>query len=111
MLDRAAAAAAPGPVPAPGRDRRRACEAARPEDTDWRQIARLYAELARLKPSPVVELNRAVAVAMANGPGEGLALVDEIDGLDAYHLFHSARADLLRRLDRSTRRAPLTQRL
>jgi RNA polymerase sigma-70 factor (ECF subfamily) len=75
-------------------------EAARAEDTDWRQIVALYDELRRLAPSPVVELNRAVAVAMADAPAAGLALVDRIEGLRHYHLFHSARADLLRRLER-----------
>jgi RNA polymerase sigma-70 factor, ECF subfamily len=67
--------------------------------TDWPQIAALYAELARLEPSPVVELNRAVAVAMAEGPERGLELLDRID-LPGYHLLHSTRADLLRRLAR-----------
>ncbi len=69
--------------------------------TDWARIARLYEALAALEPSPVVELNRAVAIAMAWGPEQGLALMDTIDGLDAYHLLHSARADLLRRLGRA----------
>lgn len=68
-------------------------------ETDWPQIACLYSRLGRLAPSPVVELNRAVAVAMADGPAAGLAIVDAIAGLDGYHLWHSARADLLRRLD------------
>jgi RNA polymerase sigma-70 factor (ECF subfamily) len=78
-------------------------EAARGEDTDWPQIAALYGVLARIQPSPVVELNRAVAVAMADGPALGLARVERLaaDGsLDGYHLLHSTRADLLRRLDR-----------
>ncbi len=78
-------------------------EADRPERTDWPQIAALYAELARLTPSPVVELNRAVAVAMAEGLAAGLKLVERLgrDGaLDDYLPFHAARADLLRRLDR-----------
>jgi RNA polymerase sigma-70 factor, ECF subfamily len=75
-------------------------EARSPVETDWRQIAVLYRELAALAPGPVVELNRAVAVAMADGPELGLELVDRIEGLDGYHLFHSARADLLRRLGR-----------
>ena len=77
--------------------------AARPSDTDWRQIAVLYDRLATLTPSPVVELNRAVAVAMADGPDSGLALLDPLatdDRLASYPYFHSARADLLRRLDR-----------
>lgn len=78
-------------------------QAARPAATDWRQIAALYRELATLAPSPVVELNRAVAIAMAHGPARGLALLDrlEADGdLDEYYLFHAARADLLRRANR-----------
>jgi len=69
-------------------------------DTDWAQIATLYGRLACFTPSPVVELNRAVAVAMAEGPESGLALIDAIEGLDAYRHLHSARADLLRRLGR-----------
>ena len=72
-------------------------------DTDWREIAALYGLLARLQPSPVVELNRAVAVAMAEGPERGLALIDTIEAqgeLRDYHLLWSARADLLRRLGR-----------
>ena len=73
----------------------------RPEDTDWPQIAALYGRLVELTPSPVIELNRAVAVAMADGPARALPLVDALGGeLDGYHLFHSARADLLRRLER-----------
>jgi RNA polymerase sigma-70 factor (ECF subfamily) len=75
-------------------------EAGRADETDWPQIAALYGELARVAPSPVVELNRAVAIAMAEGAEEGLDAVDAIDGLDDYHLLHSARADLLRRLGR-----------
>ena len=69
------------------------------EPRDWRQIAVLYGELARLTRSPVVELNRAVAVAEAEGPAAGLAIVDRL-ALDNYRYFHSARADFLRRLDR-----------
>jgi RNA polymerase sigma factor (sigma-70 family) len=68
--------------------------------TDWPRIAVLYGELLTVAPSPVVALNHAVAVAMVDGPSAGLALVDRIDGLDRYHLFHAARADLLRRLGR-----------
>ena len=76
-------------------------EARDPVETDWPQIAALYRELARLNPSPVVLLNGAVAVAMSEGPGRGLALIDTIGAsgeLDRYHLFHAARADILRRL-------------
>jgi RNA polymerase sigma-70 factor (ECF subfamily) len=75
--------------------------APRPEDTDWPQIAALYGRLAAMNPSPVIELNRAVAIAMADGPARGLAVLEPLaDPLDGYHLFHSARADLLRRLGR-----------
>jgi RNA polymerase sigma-70 factor (ECF subfamily) len=68
-------------------------------DTDWRQIVQLYDQLAAIAPSPVVALNRAVAVAELDGPAVALAAVDALD-LDAYHLFHSTRADLLGRLGR-----------
>src|SRR4029077_12638139 len=67
------------------------CQAARAEDTDWRQIVRLYDLLERLEPSPIVSLNRAVAVAMADGPRQALELVDELAAggeLDRYHLLH-----------------------
>ena len=75
------------------------CRAARAEDTDWPQIVRLYAVLERLQPSPIVSLNRAAAVAMVEGPRAGLALIDGLGAeLERYHLLHSARADLLRRL-------------
>ena len=70
------------------------------EPHDWPQIAGLYGELVRLTGSPVVELNRAIAVAEAEGAEAGLALVDRLD-LDGYQYFHSTRADLLRRLGRS----------
>ncbi len=78
-------------------------QAARPDATDWRQIAALYAVLRAIAPSPVVELNRAVAIAMADGPSRGLAILDELarrGALDGYSLLHAARADLLRRLQR-----------
>jgi len=82
------------------------CQALRAEDTDWKQIAELYTELLRLQPTPVVGLNRAVAVAMANSPADGLQLLDEPElrsALDGYHLYHAALADLLRRDGRSER--------
>jgi RNA polymerase sigma-70 factor, ECF subfamily len=69
------------------------------EPRDWPQIAALYAELVRVTGSPLAELNRAIAVAEAEGPAAGLALVDGLD-LDGYQYFHSTRADLLRRLGR-----------
>jgi RNA polymerase sigma-70 factor, ECF subfamily len=80
-----------------------ACHATarRAEDTDWPQIATLYQRLETMNPSPVVRLNRAVAVAMADGPQAGLALLDTIEGLDGYHLLPATRADLLRRLNRN----------
>ncbi len=77
------------------------CQAARPEDTDWAQILRLYEVLERLHPSPVVTLNRAVAVAMVEGPRASLQIIDRLAAsgdLDGYHLLYSARADMLRRL-------------
>jgi RNA polymerase sigma-70 factor (ECF subfamily) len=70
------------------------------DETDWQEIALLYSRLLEFTPSPVVELNRAVAVAMAHGPEAGLALTDTIAGLDDYYLLHATRADLLRRLER-----------
>ncbi|WP_433272075.1 RNA polymerase sigma factor [Actinosynnema sp. CS-041913] len=79
-----------------------ACHATAGESTDWPQIALLYGRLAKLVPSPVVELNRAVAVAMADGPAAGLALVDRLAGaLAGHHLLPATRAHLLRRLDRT----------
>ena len=78
-------------------------EAATPADTDWAQIAALYGTLQRMTPSPVVELNLAAAVAMADGPAVGLAMMDGIAAsgeLDSYPYLHAARADLLRRLER-----------
>lgn len=80
------------------------CRASRPEATDWPQIVRLYDVLLRLRPSPVVSLNRAVAVAMAVSPEHGLEEIDRVaegDHLDSYHLLHAARADLLRRIGRT----------
>jgi RNA polymerase sigma-70 factor, ECF subfamily len=76
-----------------------------PEATDWREIVGLYDVLLRIEPSPVVELNRAVALAMRDGPATGLALIDAIlarGELADYHLAHAARADLCRRLGRTT---------
>ncbi len=91
----------PGPFPLQAAIAAEHCRAARPEDTDWRQIVRLYDLLERVQPSPIVSLNRAVAVAMVDGPRVSLSLIDELaatGALDGYHLLHSARADLLRRI-------------
>ena len=77
------------------------CRAGRSQDTDWHQIVALYDRLQRLQPTAIISLNRAVAVAMADGPRHGLALIDQIVAggeLDNYHLLHAARADLFRRL-------------
>jgi RNA polymerase sigma-70 factor (ECF subfamily) len=71
------------------------------DEIDWPQIAALTGELARMTRSPVVELNRAVAVAEADGLEAGLEALDALEGLDGYHYFHAARADVLRRLGRS----------
>ena len=84
------------------------CQAARAEDTDWRQIVQIYDLLERVQPSPVVSLNRAVAVAMSDGPQPALALIDALAAkgdLDDYHLLHAARADLLRRIGSSAEAA------
>jgi RNA polymerase sigma-70 factor (ECF subfamily) len=78
-------------------------EAADATQTDWPQIAALYDELARISPTPVVFLNGAVAIGMSEGAGRGLTLIEELGAsatLDRYHLFHAARADMLRRLGR-----------
>ena len=74
-------------------------QSATPEATDWTEIAQLYAELIQVQATPVVRLNHAAAVAMAQGPEAGLDLLERLS-LDDYYLFHAARADLLRRLDR-----------
>ena len=77
------------------------CKAARPEDTNWAQIVKLYDHLEQLLPSPVVSLNRAVAIAMAQGPKPALELIEQLADsgeLEDYHLLHAARADMLRRL-------------
>ena len=77
------------------------------DSTDWRAILTLYDQLYALTPTPVVALNRAVALAEVHGPAAGLAAVDELrySGLDSYYLFHAARADLLRRLGRDAEAA------
>lgn len=99
-LERALQMGRPGPYQIQAAIAALHAQAATPEATDWRQIATLYGELQRLSPSPVIELNRAAAVAMAEGPILGLALLERLAdsaALDNYYLFHAARADLLRR--------------
>lgn len=91
----------PGPYAVQAAIAAQHCRTASTKDTDWAQIVRLYDLLERLQPSPVVSLNRAVAVAMAEGPRPALALVDALANagdLDNYHLLHACRADLLRRI-------------
>lgn len=101
VLDRALAIRRPGGYQLQAAIAALHADAATAESTDWPQIAALYGELARVDPSSVVELNRAVAVAMADGPEQGLDLIGRIEGLERYHLFHAARADLLRRAGRT----------
>ncbi len=95
MLERAVSLRRPGVY-----QLQAAIAAAHTEERPWGEIVTLYDRLAELDPSPVVLLNRAVAVALAGRPEDGLALIDGLDGLESYHLLHAARADLLRRLDR-----------
>ncbi len=95
VLERAISLRRPGPY-----QLQAAIAAAHAEGRPWEEIVALYDRLSELEPSPIVELNRAVAVALAGDVDGGLALMDALDGLDGYHLLHAARADLLRRLDR-----------
>ncbi|WP_169983471.1 RNA polymerase sigma factor [Microbispora sp. H10836] len=108
LLDDALARRRPGPYQVQAAIAACHATALDPDDTDWPQIAGLYGELVRLAPSPVVELNRAVAVAMADGPLAGLRLVEELRAageLAGHHLLAATRADLLRRLDRTAEAA------
>jgi RNA polymerase sigma-70 factor, ECF subfamily len=109
-LSERAAAAGPRPYTIQARIAAAHAKAPSAEDTDWRRIVRLYDWLLQVGPSPVVELNRAAAVAMAESPRRGLELIDAIAGLDAYGPFHAARADLLRRLDRPAEAAAAYER-
>src|SRR5690348_7929291 len=100
LLDRALALRRPGPYQVQAAIAALHAQAPRAEETDWQQIALLYGRLASMTPSPVVELNHAVAIAMSGGPECGLALPDQLrlaEALGHYHLYHAARADLLRR--------------
>jgi RNA polymerase sigma-70 factor (ECF subfamily) len=103
LLDAALRRSRPGPYQVQAAIAACHARAGDPQSTDWREIAVLYRELGRMVPSPVVELNRAVAVAMAEGPEAGLALVGALErsgALQGYHLLPATRADLLRRLGR-----------
>jgi RNA polymerase sigma-70 factor (ECF subfamily) len=95
VLERAISLRSPGPY-----QLQAAVAAAHAEDRPWTEIAALYDRLATLDGSPVVQLNRAVAVALSGRVDEGLELMDGLEELEGYHLLHAARADLLRRLGR-----------
>jgi RNA polymerase sigma-70 factor (ECF subfamily) len=100
-LAREAISWAPGPFAVQAAIAAVHCRAERPEDTNWREILALYGLLERAQPSPIVTLNRAVALAMVEGPAVALKLIDELaagEDLKNYHLLHAARADMLRRL-------------
>ncbi|MGH2677727.1 MAG: RNA polymerase sigma factor, partial [Actinomycetota bacterium] len=102
ILEGAVRRAEPGPYQVQAAIAALHAQADRPEDTDWHQIAALYGRLSAMVPSPVVDLNRAAAVAMADGPERGLELMAPLaESLDTYFHFHAARADLLRRLGRN----------
>jgi RNA polymerase sigma-70 factor (ECF subfamily) len=96
-----ASGATPGPIAIQAAISAVHCKAPHAEDTNWAEIVRLYTQLERVQPSPIVSLNRAVAMAMADGPRAGLSAIDALaaaDDLKEYHLLYAARADLLRRL-------------
>jgi len=95
VLDEALALFNPGPYQVQAAISALHAEAAAPDETDWPQIAALYSTLAVMTPSPVVEVNRAVAVAMAQGPATGLELLHQIDGVEAFYPYHVVRAELL----------------
>jgi RNA polymerase sigma-70 factor (ECF subfamily) len=100
LSERAAAAGPVGPYIVQARIAAAHAAAATPAETDWARIARLYEWLVLVSPGPVVELNRAAAVAMSEGPQRGLELIDSIEGLERYGPLHAAQGDLLRRLER-----------
>jgi RNA polymerase sigma-70 factor (ECF subfamily) len=97
VLDEALELHAPGPYQVQAAISALHADAATPDATDWQEIAALYDTLALMMPSPAVEVNRAVAVAMAQSPNVGLAMLHRIEGVEDYYPFHVARADLLRR--------------
>jgi RNA polymerase sigma-70 factor, ECF subfamily len=101
LLDRALSLRRPGPYQLQAAIAALHAQSRTDEETDWGQIAGLYDRLLELSPTPVIALNRAVAVAQAGQLQHGLELIDSLEGLDRYHLRHAARADLLRRLGRT----------
>ncbi|HEX5929401.1 MAG TPA: RNA polymerase sigma factor [Solirubrobacterales bacterium] len=105
LSEQAAAAGPAGPYTVQARIAAAHAQAAQPEETDWARIVRLYEWLERAAPGPVVELNRAAAVAMGESPQRGLELIDAIEGLEGYRPLHSARGDLLHRLGRDAEAA------
>jgi RNA polymerase sigma factor (sigma-70 family) len=100
LLERAMRRARPGPYQLQAAIAALHAQGSSAEQTDWPQIAALYAELHRVRPTPVVALNHAVAVAETGHLDRAVALIDAIDGLERYHLLHATRADFLRRLGR-----------
>jgi RNA polymerase sigma-70 factor (ECF subfamily) len=100
LLDRAVHVRRPGPYQIQAAISALHAQARQPDDTDWEQISLLYGRLAQMTPSPVIELNQAVAIAMVKGPEAGLALLEQAglaETLDHYYPYHAARADLFRR--------------
>ncbi len=110
VLDEALALGEPGPYQVQAAISALHAEAATPDATDWPQIAALYDTLAVMMPSPVVKVNRAVAVAMGQGPTAGLTLLHRIEGMEDYYPYHAARADLLRRTNQREAAADAYQR-
>jgi RNA polymerase sigma-70 factor (ECF subfamily) len=109
-LDEALTLGDPGPYQVQAAISALHAEATTPDATDWPQIVVLYDTLVMMMPSPVVEVNRAVAVAMAQGPTVGLALLHQIEGVEEYYPYHAARADLLRRTNQREAAADAYQR-
>jgi len=110
LLDDALALGDPGPYQVQAAISALHAEAVTPDETDWSQIAALYSTLAVMTPSPVVKVNRAVAVAMAQGPTAGLALLYRIEDMGEYYPYHAACADLLRRTNQRKAAANAYQR-
>jgi RNA polymerase sigma-70 factor (ECF subfamily) len=110
VLDEALALHDPGPYQVQAAISALHTEAARPDETDWAQIVALYNTLFVMMPTPVVEVNRAIAVAMAQGPAAGLELLHRIEAVEKYYPYHVARAELLRRTNQREAAADAYQR-